>query len=154
MITNKEREELAKLELVLPPLPVAALMAKPLARGDACPTSPTSPTNPGLEQQVADLREVVARLANRVKQLEGMAAENMTVCCECGVPGCRKAPLVPMRYWMRYGPMSFRYFSRDNPEGARSAEREFFQRRYENPDAERLLGYDPYSMNDQPGRKW
>lgn len=116
-----KKTSVTALEVLQPPLPPAALTAKP-ARADARPT--------GIEQEVADLREMVTRLAGRVETLERIVAERGTVCCICGKPDCDEAPHVPMRYWMRYGKRaSWDYYARDDREGAQRSEREYYRRR-------------------------
>lgn len=76
------KNESVAVEVLQPPLPAAALMAKPIG----------APQPDGLAKEVADLRELVMRLDARVKQLEQRSAEQGTVCCVCGKPDCHEAP--------------------------------------------------------------
>lgn len=124
---KKDKQE---LEIVQPPYPMEMLMAKP--------------TN-AARDEISDLREAVRRLEAKVEQLARVVVEHGTVCCHCGERLCHRAPHVPVRYWMRFGPQSWEYFSRDNPQAAKQAEREYYRRERPRPDTgfgeDRMLDY-------------
>lgn len=131
----------AALEILRKPYPDAALLARP---SDSPMSSPAG--GDALRQEVADLRELVKRLAGEVKELRAIVEVTQTVCCVCGKADCYEAPHVPLRFWMRFGRDAFRAYSHYEPERARQAEREHCERRYRGWGAQGF--YDEQAMYD------
>lgn len=137
------KNESLAVEVLQPPLPAAALMAKPIG----------APQPDGLAKEVADLRELVTRLGNRVEQLERITVGLVTVCCRCGLADCQAYPHVPIRYWQRFGPSSWEYFRRDDMDAASRAERAWYEMRQRGRGGrfyeDRMLDYGPASYYER-----